>query len=142
MSEFLKPSERFRQEIEPAFADYLENPLSMRYANNLARAIDHQADWTYEYYARIDSSRLKGASDVKSFRRNLLVQCPQLQMMNDLSDAAHHRVLTRKNDPPRVVAVSTAAYSEQSGALHVPNYETPFLPEVTKAIEFWRDWPD
>jgi hypothetical protein len=80
-------------------------------------------------------------------------------MMNDLSDAAHHRKLTRSNDPPRVIVESTAAYSLQptsspppggsvelyiSGSveLHVSGYEKPFLPAAMKAVGFWRDWQD
>ena len=141
MNELMKPSERFRREIESAYDDYVKDPLSERLANNLARAIDHQTNWTFDYY-EADPSRLDGATDIKSFRRKLLPQCRQLQCMNDLSDAAHHRFLTRKNDPPRVVAVSTSAYLQQSGALHVPAYETPFLPAANEAVEFWRNWQD
>jgi hypothetical protein len=44
-----KPSERFIEEIEPALADYIKEPLSERLANNLARAIDHHLDWTFDY---------------------------------------------------------------------------------------------
>jgi hypothetical protein len=51
-----------------------------------------------------ESRSIVGASDPKSFHQQLLGQCPELQMMNDLSDAAHHRKLTRSNNPPRVVA--------------------------------------
>jgi hypothetical protein len=91
--------------------------LSERLANNLARAIDYQTDWTFDYYKATDPSRLVGATDVKSFRRKLLPQCEPLQMMNDLSDVAHHRFLNRPSDPPRVVEASTAAYSVKAGAL-------------------------
>jgi hypothetical protein len=135
-----KPSERFSHEIEPALADYIKNPLSQRLANNLARAVDHHVDWTFEYYKTVDPSRLYGTSDEKSFRRKLLRQCPQLQTMNDLSDAAHHRFLTRQNDPPRTVVTSTAAYSAKAGALYVR--ESPFLLAATKAVDFWRAWKD
>jgi hypothetical protein len=137
-----KPSEQFLREIKPAYEDYVNDPLSERLANNLARAIDHQSDWTFEYYKAVDPSRLDGSTDVKSFRRTLLPQCAPLQMMNDLADAAHHRRLDRPNDPPRVVQASTAAYSVQAAALHVTNYETPFLKAATDAVEFWRKWKD
>ena len=52
----------------------------------------------------------------KSFRRQLLGQCPGLAMMNDLSDAAHHRFLDRPNDPARITVTSTAAYSQVNSA--------------------------
>ena len=99
----MKPSELFRREIKPALDDYLAHPLDERLANNVARAIDHFADWTFKYHKEVDPSRLSGATDEKSFRAQLLPQCPELQMMNDLSDAAHHRFLDRPNNPPRVV---------------------------------------
>ena len=73
MNELMKPSERFRREIESAYDDYVKDPLSERLANNLARAIDHQTDWTFDYY-EADPSRLDGATDIKSFRRKLLPQ--------------------------------------------------------------------
>ena len=110
----IKPSEQFQQEIQPALDDYLKDPLSERLAKNLARAIDHQVDWTFEYYQKNDRSRLNGARDVKSFRRQLVTQCSELQIMNDLSDAAHHRFLTWPNNPPRVVVQSSAAFSLRS----------------------------
>jgi hypothetical protein len=137
-----KPSERFRQEVEPALAEYRLDPLSERLANNLARALDHHAEWTFAFYRDVDSSRLCGATNEKSFRRQLLSQCPELQMMNDLSDAAHHRFLTWPNDPPRVIDTSTAAYSIQAGELHVPNYHATFSSAATKAVDFWRKWKD
>jgi hypothetical protein len=137
-----RPSEQFRREIEPALADFDKDRLSERLANNLARAIDHHADWTFAYYKALDPSRLNGAVDEKTFRRQLLPQCRQLQIMNDLSDAAHHRFLTRNNNPPRVVDVSTAAYSVQAGTLYVQKYETPFLPAASEAIDFWSKWKD
>ena len=83
-----KPSETFRQFIEPAYDDYLKDPLSERLANNLAAALNHQVDWTFIYYKAVDPSRLDGAPEVKSFRRKLSVQCQPLQIMNDLADAA------------------------------------------------------
>jgi hypothetical protein len=135
-----KPSERFSQEIEPALADYINGPRSERLANNLARAIDHHVDWTFDYYSKVDPSRLKGAGDVKSFRRQLLQQCSELQIVNDLSDAAHHRFLTWPNNPPRIVDTSTAAYVD-AGALYVQNFG-PFLPAATNAVDFWRLWKD
>jgi uncharacterized protein YndB with AHSA1/START domain len=143
----IKPSERFQQEIQPALDDYLKNPLSERLAKNLARAVDHQVDWTFEYYKQNDPSRLNGASDVKSFRRQLVTQCSELQIMNDLSDAAHHRFLTRPNNPPRVVVQSSAAFSLRSPTgggsvqLYISAYG-PFLPAATKAVAFWRNWQD
>jgi hypothetical protein len=110
----IKPSERFRQEIQPALDDYLKELGSERLANNLARAIDHQVDWTFEYYEQTDPRRLNGAKDEKSFRRQLLGQCPELAIMNDLSDAAHHRFLNRPSNPARVTVTSSAAYSVQA----------------------------
>jgi hypothetical protein len=136
------PSERFRENIEPALAEYLKNPLSKRSANNLARDLDHHSDWAFEYYKQNDRSRLNGATDVKTFRRQLYGQCPELRMMNDLSDASHHRFLNRRSNPQRIVTASTAAYSVKDGALYVPNYETHFLPAANTAVDFWRDWND
>jgi hypothetical protein len=114
----IQPSQRFRQEIQPALDDYLKDPLSRRLANNLARAVDHQVDWTFEYYNQTDPSRLNGAKDVKSFRRQLIGQCPELHMMNDLVDASHHRFLTRDNIPARITVQSSAAYSVQANSAH------------------------
>ena len=143
----IKPSEQFQQEIEPALDDYLKDPLSERLAKNLARAIDHQVDWTFEYYQKNDRSRLNGARDVKSFRRQLVTQSSELQIMNDLSDAAHRRFLTWPNTPPRVVVQSSAAFLLQSPTgggsvqLYISTYG-PFLPAATKSVAFWRNWQD
>lgn len=138
----IKPSERFLEMVEPALSEYIRDPLSERRANILAAAIDHHLDWTFEYYNAVDPSRLDGAVDVKSFRRHLFSECSQLQMMNDLSDTAHHRFLTWPNNPPRVVDTSTAAYKVEEGVLCVRNFETSFLPAATKAVDFWRVWKD
>jgi hypothetical protein len=142
MGELTKPSERFHREIKPALDEYRKDPLSERLANRLASAIDHNADWTFAYYKQNDPSRLNGGKDSKAFRRQLLGQCPELQMMNELSDAAHHRFLDRPHDPPRAITASTAAYSAEAGALYVANYQSPFLPAVTAAVDFWRLWKD
>jgi hypothetical protein len=142
MTGLTKPSECFKQEIEPALAEYENEPLSERRAKILASAIDHHLDWTFEYYKRVDSSRLGGAADVKVFRRNLISQCPELQMMNDLSDGKHHRFLDRPSNPPRVADVSTAAFSVQNGQLYVPEYGKLFEPSARTAANFWGNWQD
>jgi hypothetical protein len=140
----LKPSERFRTEIKPAFADYLADVLSERLATNLARAIDHHLDWTYEYHLNGDQSRLLGAKDVKAFRRAVFGQCPELEIMWDISDAAHHRFLTRPARPgvTRTVPASSDALTVQADELWVKHFNRPFLPAATTAVEFWRRWPD
>jgi hypothetical protein len=48
-----KPSETFRLFIEPAYDEYIRNPLSERLANVLAAALDHQVDWTFNYYEQL-----------------------------------------------------------------------------------------
>ena len=138
----IKPSENFREEIEPALAVYLNDPLSKRLANNLARAVDHHLTWTFEYYKDVDPSRLSGSSNEKEFRRQLISQCPELRIMNDLSDAAHHRFLRRPNDPPRATVASTAAYSTEAGELYVTDHKAPFFRAAVKAVDFWRGWED
>jgi hypothetical protein len=40
-SSLTAPSERFRTEIQPAWEEYLSNPLVERKANSLASAVDH-----------------------------------------------------------------------------------------------------
>ena len=141
-TDLLPPSAKFQSEIVPALDDYLADPLSERKANNLARALDHHLDWTFEYYARGDRSRLMGATDLPGFRRMLFAQCSSLRMMWDLSDAAHHRFLDRPATPARVVVTSSAAYDLQGSALLVPDYGRPFQDAVSQAVEFWRRWPD
>jgi hypothetical protein len=138
------PSAKFQSEIAPAQEEYLADPLNERKANNLARAIDHHLDWTFEYYHREggDRSRLMGASDLWDFRRKLFDLCPELRMMWDLSDAAHHRILDRPATPERVVVVSSMAYSTQDGTLLVPDYARQFRDAVPQAVEFWSQWQD
>jgi hypothetical protein len=58
MGALLKPSEMFRAEIEPAFAEYRADRLSERRAKYVARAIDHHLDWTHAYYKSVDRSRV------------------------------------------------------------------------------------
>jgi hypothetical protein len=122
--------------------EYFADPLNERKADGLARAIDHHLDWTFEYYDRGDQSRLMGATTVSEFRQKLFALCPELRMMWDLSDAAHHRILDRPATPERVVVVSSMAYSTQDGTLFVPNYDRPFCDAVPQAVDFWRRWHD
>src|SRR5262245_47318955 len=125
-TDLLPPSAKFQSEILPAAEEYLADPLNERRANNLARAIDHHLDWTFEYYFHGDRSRLMGSTTLQEFRQKLIALCPELQMMWDLSDAAHHRFLTRPATPARVVVTSSMAYSLQGDALRVAGYDRPF----------------
>jgi hypothetical protein len=133
------PSERFRTEIQPAWEEYLSNPLVERKANNLASAVDHHLDWTFEYYNQVDQLRLMGATDLAGFRQKIFGLCPELRMMRDLSDAKHHRFLTRKS---AVVVTSSSAYSAQNNTLLVPSYGRSFADSARKAVDFWRQWAD
>ena len=119
----------------------MQNPLSERHANILAGALDDHLEWTFKYYEQVNPSRLNGAT-LKSFRTDLLKQYPALHVMTDLADAARHRYLDRPHDPPRVVSLSTDAYYEKAGVLHIQGFHTPFPSEAEQALEFWRRWPD
>ena len=72
----------------------------------------------------------------------LLSECEELRMMNDLSDAAHHRFLTRPNILPRIIDPSHGCDLIEAGKLHVRKYEKPFLPAAVKAVDFLRNWKD
>ncbi len=141
MTELTKPSERLLQDLEPAFAEYLQDPCSERKANIVARAADDHVEWTFKYHEQYDPSRLNG-TDLKSFRRALISQCPGLQMMSDLADAADHRLLTRPHDPPRVIIISTAAYYKEAGVLRVHGFDTPFPSAAEQVVTFWRNYAD
>jgi hypothetical protein len=144
MAALVKPSENFQNEIEPAFAEYRADAVSERQAKNLARAIDHHLVWTYEYHSNGDRSRLLGANGLKKFRRAVFGHCPELEIMWDISDAAHHRFLTLPARPgvPRTVPTSTDAFTVQANELWVKHYNRRFLSAATTAVEFWRRWPD
>jgi len=62
--------------------------------------------------------------------------------MCDLADAAQHRELEFERKPARVVTLSTDAYYEKDGVLHVQGFNTPFQTEAEQAIEFWRNLSD
>ena len=51
----------------PAYATYLNNPLSEYHANNLAEALNNKVEWTYLYLDEEDRERLNGAT-LASFR--------------------------------------------------------------------------
>jgi hypothetical protein len=136
-----KPSEIFASRVEPAFQDYLANPITERLANNFAEAINSQLEWTHVYYAKKDPSRLSEDS-LEKFRRKIFDECPAAKMMWDLADANKHRILERQQTIRRTVTVSTAAYSNRNGELWVNEYEKPFLPEATAAMEYWKNWRD
>ena len=125
----------------PAYAAYLNNPLSENHANNLAEALNNTVEWTYLYLDEVDRARLNGAT-LASFRTGLLTEHRALHVMSDLADAAQYRELTFERKPAHVVTLSTDAYYEKQGVLHVQGFNTPFPSEAKQAFEFWRDWPD
>jgi hypothetical protein len=141
MSGLTKPSERFQQNVEPAFSDYFQNPLSERHANNLAGELNNQLEWNDKYYQQVDHPCLKGAT-LKSFRTDLLERHPALCAMNDLADAARHRELEWPQDPPRVVTLSTDAYYQKDGVLYVKGFDRPFSSMAEEAGDYWRKQPD
>jgi hypothetical protein len=141
MGGLTKPSERLRENVEPAVSEYLQNPLSERHANILAGALDDHLEWTYKYYRQFERSRLNGAT-LTSFRTDLLNQHRALHVMSDLADNARHGFLDRPHNPPRVARSSTAAYYAEAGVLYVRGFNCPFPSEARQALEFWRSWRD
>ena len=126
----------------PAYAAYLNNPLSENHANNLAEALNNTVEWTYLYLNEADPARLNGAT-LGSFRTDLLTEHRALRVMSDLADAAQHRELTFERKPERVVTLSTDAYYEKQGVLYVKHFDVPFPSAARQAFEFWRMWaPD
>jgi hypothetical protein len=126
MSGSTKPSERLRENVEPAVSEYLQNPLSRRHANALAGALNDHLEWTYKYYQQVNPSRLDGAT-LRSFRTDLLKQHRSLQVMSDLADAAHHRYLDRAHVQGRIWN-TTARQIKNEARLHSDqvNLNSPF----------------
>ena len=141
MSRLTKPSVIFRERVVPAYAAYLNNPLSENHANNLAEALNNTVEWTYLYLNEADPARLNGAT-LGSFRTDLLTEHRALHVMSDLADAAQHRELTFERKPAHVVTLSTDAYYEKQGVLFIKHFDMPFPSAARQAFEFWRDWPD
>jgi len=137
-----KPSEILRQRVEPAYSDYLENPLSEYHANNLAEALNNQVEWTYKYLKAVDPQRLHFDATLGSFRTDLLTQHRPLHVMSDLADAAQHRELEFERKPARVVTLSTDAYYEKDGVLYVMGFDVPFSSAAGEAREYWLNFPD
>jgi hypothetical protein len=137
----VKPSENFRDEVEAAALEYFAQPSSVRHANNAARAVDHHLDWTFEYYARTDQTRLAAYPKHCAFREEMFRRCSALRIMWELSDAAHHRFLEPRKTP-RLVRGSTDAYWDMGTDLWVPDHNVMFWPTLSMAVEFWREWPD
>ena len=72
-----KPSRIFRERVVPAYAAYLNHPLSEYHANILAEALNNTVEWTYLYLNEADPARLNGAT-LGSFRTDLLTGTPSV----------------------------------------------------------------
>ena len=136
-----KPSVIFNEKIAPAYNEYLSDPKNKRLANILAAALDHHAEWTFQYYKENDPSRLVGVNNPMAFREATFGKCPATQMMWDLAEAQKHLLLTREWRTPKLVHTNSNPYSLHKDELWVDPYNRPFLPEATAAMEYWKNWP-
>jgi hypothetical protein len=141
MNGYLKPSEVFASDVWPAYEEYRADPLSERRAMNAASAIDHHLDWTFEYYSRVDPSRLIGRSTHSEFRDALFGECRPLRIMWEISDASHHRFLEPRKVQRRVTA-ATDAFVEINNELWIVPYKLPFLRTLETAVAYWQRWLD
>jgi len=57
----------FRREAQPAYEDFMQNSLSERRAKIAARSINDQLEWTFQYYLKLDESRLSGNTKLNPF---------------------------------------------------------------------------
>ena len=57
MSGLTKPSVIFRERVVPAYATYLNHPLSEYHANILAEVLNNTVEWTYLYLNEVDPAR-------------------------------------------------------------------------------------
>lgn len=137
----LKPSEIFQNEVLPAYSDFKTHPLDERLAKNAARAVDHHLDWVYEYYKINNQARLLGHKKLKPFRQEVFKSCGELKIMWDISDAAHHRFLTRDLHL-RTVTTSTNSFTVKDEVLIVQGYKVRFIDALDVAVKFWQSWPD
>jgi len=138
-----KPSELFRERIDVAYQDYLRDPTSKFRADILASALNNQIEWTFKYYKQEgDKHKLRGATTLKEFRQTVFNDCPDLQLIWDLADAAKHRFLDRPSEPPRVVATSTAAYVVEGNDLRVGPDNRLFSEVASNAVRYWQNWQD
>jgi hypothetical protein len=126
MTRLTKPSVIFRERVVPAYANYLNHPLSECHANNRAEALNNTVEWTYLYLDEVDRARLNGAT-LASFRTGLLTKHRALHVMSDLADAAQHRELTFERKPARVVTLSTDAYYVKDNDLAYGSFNEPLL---------------
>ena len=138
----LKPSQAFAQKVEPAYAEHLANLVDPRLARIAANAINDHMEWIFRYYEREDRTRLVSSANIGVFRKLLVARCPAFQMMSDLEEGKHHRLISRAAEPVRPIRGLAETASIDGKELFIVGYHQPFTHALTTTVKFWRNWPD
>jgi hypothetical protein len=134
------PSQSFENYVRPAWECFSENSGEEWAAFAAARATHSQHEWVFHYYERYDKGRLKGAKAPHEFRQALGTECPDIEIVKDVADAAGHRILERGES--RIITAATAAFLVKEGQLWISGTDRLFTDVLGNVVEFWRNWQD
>jgi hypothetical protein len=144
----MTPGEWFSKIVEPNYQAFQANPDSERHAFNAILAVHHFWDRVYQYWERIDRSRLLGSATHADFLLVLIKRHGvEIEILNDVANALKHHFLTRRSlgrDPSQMwTATATDAIYQPpaaGGELQIANTGRSVSDVLGRAIAYCRLW--
>lgn len=87
----IKNSKDFFRKLEEHYKEFSTNEVSSRIALNCAMTSWHLSEWIYNEYKETNLSTFSKLFD---FHKHIMLECPSLQIMQDLSNGTKHTKIT------------------------------------------------
>jgi hypothetical protein len=131
------PDEYFKAVVEPAYADFLAEPLSRHRATSAATIVHHFYERLYWYFKEYDPARLHGCAKDTDYLTFLTQHCRDLALLRDSAESVKHQFLDRGLDY-RLVATATGVTNRIGNEFVIGNTGRTVSTLLDSVMKFWR----
>lgn len=120
---------------EPSIADFRAQPSVQHRGIAAAREVYHVHERIFQYWGRIDPSRIHNTDDEKDFARYLRGVSRDFEILGDAADATKHHVL---RNTTRFVLTASMASTVSGGAITVGPSGPSLLATIDAVMALYR----
>jgi hypothetical protein len=142
----IKNSKDFFAKLLTEYEEFRQDTTVSRTALNCSMTAWHLIEWVYHEFDYKTSGQF---NKLFQFQEHLKIQCPSLQIMQELTNGTKHCLLTRNNSVVKDTKLHQGPYSrEYSREYDVSTLEIElndgtkkyFEDEIELAVTFWKSY--
>ena len=142
----IKSSSDFFKKFVEDYEEFVDNRTSSRLAINCAMTAWHLVDWTYKEFEALLKPQF---SDFRSYQDGLKSLCPDLKIMQDITNGTKHFAITQYESPIKTTSLHDGDFDDSFSRdfniamleIEFQDGRTIYFEDVIDSVmSFWKQY--